>query len=391
MKSLLYLVAGGVLALLPSLAAQSHVILEILRIPDGGIQPRVEIGPSGTIHLVYFQGNPMEGDVFYVKRQSNSDEWSHPIQVNHRPGSAIAAGTIRGPQMALGRGERVHVAWMGSGKVSTPAKEEGKHPTHPMLYTRLTNDRSSFEPERDVLTWTAGLDGGGTVAADGEGHVYVAWHGKPAHSSTNEYGRAVYVTHSANDGKSFDRETQANPHSTGACGCCGMRGFADSRGRLHLLYRMADEVNRDMGHLISENQSRSFALYNVSPWQTQTCPMSSAAFAEGPAGILLATETEAKVDARLLQSKSKDLTTPSGIKPGTRNGKHPSIAINSQGDTLFVWSEGAGWKRGGTLKWELHDKSGQLLSTSGLDAKPIPEWSFCSAVNKADDSFVIVY
>lgn len=387
----MYLVAAGIFGLLQNLLAQPHTNPEILRVPNGGIQPRLEIGPSGAIHLVYFKGNAMAGDVFYVKRDSKSESWSEPVKVNHLPNSVVAAGTIRGPQMALGRGERVHVAWMGSGKVATPAQEEGKYPKHPMLYSRMSDDQESFEPERDLLTWTAGLDGGGTVAADRYGNVYVAWHGKPDDSSMNEYGRAVYVTHSEDDGRSFKRETQANPRATGACGCCGMRGFADSSGRLHLLYRMANEVNRDMGLLVSGDQRESFSLHEVSQWEIQACPMSSAAFAEGPSGVLLATETETRVEVRLLLSGSQKLKKQPGIESGNRNGKHPSLSMNRQGDTILVWSEGAGWKNGGSLKWELHDQTGQLLSSSNGEGLSVPEWSFASAATRSDGSFVIVY
>jgi hypothetical protein len=34
--------------------------------------------------------------------------------VNSQPESAIAAGTIRGAQLAIGKAGRVHVAWNGS-------------------------------------------------------------------------------------------------------------------------------------------------------------------------------------------------------------------------------------------------------------------------------------
>ncbi len=391
MKSLLYLIAGGVFALLQNLTAQSGVTPDILRIPYGGIQPRVEIGPSGTIHLVYFKGNPMEGDVFYVKRGSNSEEWSQPIQVNHRPGSAVAAGTIRGPQMALGRGERIHVAWMGSGKVAVPGKKEGDHPSHPMLYSRLSDDGQSFEEERDLLTWTAGLDGGGTVAADQDGNVYVAWHGKPAESATSEYGRSVYVTRSDDDGKTFERETQANPRLTGACGCCGMRGFADSRGRLHVLYRMANETSRDMGLLVSEDHSQTFVLRKVNGWEIQACPMSSAAFSEGHSGVLIATETEGRVEARLVRGISGAIRNIPGLGNEKREGKHPSVSMNQRGDTILAWAEGSGWKKGGNLKWQIYSSHGAVLASSRNDELPIPEWSFVSTALRADGRFILVY
>lgn len=45
-----------------------------------------------------------------------------------------------------------------------------------MLYTRLNDAGDGFEPQRNVIQKRPGLDGGGSIAADAEGNVYVAWH-----------------------------------------------------------------------------------------------------------------------------------------------------------------------------------------------------------------------
>ena len=67
---------------------------------------------------------------------------------------------------------RPHVAWMGS-KLAEP-RAPGKEA--PMLYTRLNDDGTAFEPQRNVIQHAVGLDGGGSVAADAAGNVHVAWH-----------------------------------------------------------------------------------------------------------------------------------------------------------------------------------------------------------------------
>ena len=390
MKQLRFLIILALGASIFGFDSRAAVSVELVRVPHGGIQPRTAIDPSGVLHLIYFKGSPMAGDVFYVKREEGSEQWSEPIQVNHRVESAVAAGTIRGPQMALGKNSRIHVAWMGSAKVATPGKE-GEHPKHPMLYARLNDDGTAFEQERDLLTWTAGLDGGGTVAADRNGRVYVAWHGKPESISTTEFARAVYLTRSDDDGKTFSREALANSETTGACGCCGMRGYADSKGQLYLLYRMANDVNRDMGLLMSSDHGRSFSLRRVSEWQIQACPMSSAAFGESHAGVMISTETEGRVEARLVTAKTDDFSNIPGISGVRREGKHPSIAGNEKGESVFAWSEGAGWKKGGKLKWQAFDLKGRLIAESGGADISIPEWSFTATATKRDGNFVLIY
>src|SRR5262245_34727215 len=75
----------------------------ILRTPDRGIQPQAVVDSKGVLHLIYFKGDPGNGDIFYVRRDPGQERFSSPIQVNSQAGSAIATGTIRGAQIALGK------------------------------------------------------------------------------------------------------------------------------------------------------------------------------------------------------------------------------------------------------------------------------------------------
>src|SRR5688572_25296285 len=197
-----------VLFILLLTAATAFAQVSLLRTPEEGIQPQAVVDKSGRIHLVYFKGPARAGDLFYVHKRADASEFSQPLLVNSKPGSAIAVGTIRGAQIALGKNDRIHVAWNGANGLE-------------MLYTRL--DQGAFEPERNLLTWTGGLDGGGSVAADDQGNVYVTWHGTAPDNKQGEAGRAVFVSKSRDEGKTFAREVRANPIETGACGCCGMK------------------------------------------------------------------------------------------------------------------------------------------------------------------------
>ena len=92
----------------------------------------------------------------------------------------------------------------------------------PMLYARLADDGKTFEPQRNVITKYAGLDGGASIAADNGGNVFVAWHA-PTSKGAGEAARRVWVSRSTDDGKTFAPETALSSDSTGVCGCCGMR------------------------------------------------------------------------------------------------------------------------------------------------------------------------
>src|SRR5262249_61925015 len=114
---------------------------------------------------------------FYVRREAGKTAFSSPLKVNSQAGSAIATGTIRGGQLALGKNGRVHVAWNGSGKAQP--RSAGQY-TSPMLYARLNDAGTAFEEQRNLMQVTTTLDGAGTVAADQDGNAYGAWHGVTA-------------------------------------------------------------------------------------------------------------------------------------------------------------------------------------------------------------------
>jgi len=185
----------------------------------------------------------MHGDLFYVKSSDPGATWSSPLQVNSEAGSAIAAGTILGGQIAIGRDSRLHFAWNGSleGKSKGPLNAESGQRGAPMLYSRLNDSDTVFEPERSLMTRTFCLDGGGTVAADSAGKVYVSWHGKAPAAAKGEAGRPVWGTESHDDGKTLATERPAWKQPTGACGCCGMAMFTDTKGTVRALYRSAAE------------------------------------------------------------------------------------------------------------------------------------------------------
>ncbi len=360
----------------------------LLRTPDGGIQPQAAVDDQGTLHLIYYKGDAGGGDVFYVRRPLKGENFSAPIRVNSQPGSAIAAGTIRGAQLAIGRKERVHVVWNG-GKGAAPVKFNGKEVT-PLLYTRLNDAATAFEPERNVIHYAFGLDGGSSVAADPQGNVYVTWHGRAPDSPEGEAGRAIFVTRSRDEGKTFARETPAITEKTGACGCCGMRSFADNQGAVYILYRPATEkTERGETFLVSPRPGAPFEIAYRHPWKATTCPMSSAALTQGKSGALAAWETAGKVYFSNIDPKTMRVSPPISPFAGF-NRKHPVAIANEKGDTLLTWTEGTGWAKGGSVAWQIFDKDGAPTSEKGRE-EGVPTWSLVSAFAKPDGTFAIVY
>jgi hypothetical protein len=368
------------LLVLPMLAQAATVTLE--RIPEKGMQPQVAVAADGTVHMVYLAGDPKSADVHYVQRKPGDKQWSKPLQVNRQPGSAIAMGTIRGAQIALGRDGAVHVCWNGSSQAEPKPKLGGA----PLLYSRILPGKSNFDPERDLMGNTRYLDGGASLAADTDGRVFVIWHGAPADKS-GETNRAVYLALSKDDGSTFAAEKAINPESSGACGCCGVKAFADQKGDIFVLFRTAREMtDRAMQVLHSKDHGMTFQPELNHPWTAKQCPMSSSSFVAGSAGTFAAWETAGQVfGAKLDASQAQLGAMPLSSKKGS---KHPSLAENKAGDWLVTWTEGTGWEKGGALGWKLTSQDGKT-ETGRQDG--LPKWSYAAAYAKPDGSFVILY
>jgi hypothetical protein len=356
-------------------------MVSVERVPGGGIQPQIVVDHKGTVHLVYFAGEPKAGNLFYTRRENGA--WKEPLRVNQSDGSAIAIGTIRGGQLAVGSDGRVHVAWNGARPLTNSS-----HAGVPMFYTRLNDRGTAFEAERDVMRFTGDLDGGGSVAADAHGNVYVAWHGHAPGAKAGEAGRAVFVAKSTDGGATFAREVAVNPEPTGACGCCGLKAFADARGALYVLYRGATEVvNRDEILIVSTDGGKGFRTVYSDPWKVGACPMSSAAIVQSGARVFTAWETAGQVHLGIVKDGKLSRVTPPGE---STKRKHPVVACNQRGEILLMWTEGTGWQRGGALAWQLFDDAGKPLAQSGR-RDGLPVWSFGAAYARPDGDFVVLY
>src|SRR5215471_8528594 len=140
MRSILGLLAAASVA--AGIPVPRVVVVET---PGRGIQPQAVVDRAGTLHLVYFTGDPARGDLYYVRRTPGQSAFSSPIRVNSEPASVLATGSIRGGQLAVGRDGWIHVAWH-----STPPVKDGAMQPAPMWYARLRAGAPAFEPEQTI-------------------------------------------------------------------------------------------------------------------------------------------------------------------------------------------------------------------------------------------------
>jgi len=372
------------LSLVPLLAAP----IEFLRLPPGGMQPQLAVDTRQDIHCLWLDGEPASANVRYARIDSTNGFPTRQIQVNSQAGSALAIGTIRGPQFALGPSGTVHVVWNGSG-TATPKPPKGS----PLLYSRLVPGSAGFEPQRNLIHGTADLDGGGGIAADPAGRVFAFWHAGDGQMQTREDRRKVYVAESIDDGATFSPERPIT-RDGGACGCCGLRAGTDSAGQLFVTYRGARElIHRETIVLQSNDAGVSFQSSPLQDWATGSCPMSLPAIGRNGLTTQIAWETEGRIYLQTFPAGPSPSTLPAApqaaVVPGP-GARLPALASNSRGETLLVWTEGTGWNRGGRLGWRLLDRFGTPTSQGGV-REGIPVWSYAAVVARPDNSFLVVY
>ncbi len=380
----------------PAAPTPTAPTVKTMRVPDGGIQPQVEVDSAGTVHLVYYKGDPRAGDLYYIKSTDAGETFSKPVRVNSQPGSALAIGSVRGSQLAIGKNHRVHVAWNGANPPTDKAASHGA-PTHaeqesPLLYARLNDEGTAFEDQRNLMLKSRSLDGGGAIAADALGNVYAIWHGNEKNGKDGEPHRKVWIAHSSDDGKSFLAERIVPGAEDGACACCGLSAFVAKDGALFMLYRSASEVvNRDIHLLVSTDGGLHAKDTKVHEWNASQCVMSTAAFCQADAGVVTAWETKERVYFGVIDPVTHQLSKPMAPANQGSNCKHPAVAVNRTGQTILAWTQATSWAKGGEVAWQVFEKDGTPMLPENGKAKDLPVWGLAAAFARPDGGFLVVY
>src|SRR6266699_3650805 len=197
-------------------SAPSVPKVTLLRTPNQGIQPQTVLDANGVLHMIYFKGDVSAGDIEYVRTDPSGRSFSEPIRVNSEPGSAVAIGTVRGPQLSVGRNARAYVIWFGP-----QAKSGDPTATMPVFFSRLNDSGTAFEPQRNLMQYAKGGDGGISVAADVRGNVHAVWHA--AGEEPGDEHRRVYLARSTDEGKNYARVRGRTRRSLRSLSFCGTK------------------------------------------------------------------------------------------------------------------------------------------------------------------------
>jgi hypothetical protein len=119
--------------------------------------------------------------------------------------------------------------------------------------------------------------------------------------------------------------------------------------------------------------------------------MSSMSFGETRDRMLVGWETNNQI--RFTALEKGVLTDPNVLSPDQApKMKHPVFASSPEGQVLLVWTEGTGWKKGGTIAWKKWDDSKDGMGKVHRSNAEVPVWSFLAAYyDQHDDTFYVLH
>lgn len=365
--------------------AASRADVEILKTPDGGLQPRMLTDESGRVHLMYFKKrlnrpDAREGSLYYRQYDMQSQAFGLPVKVSSGA-FPLQTVSISRAAMAIDGEGRLHAIWY--------QPKNGQY-----YYSRSNPERTRFEPQREMVTENAlGIDAGADIAARGN-QVAIFW---GAGDLSREYERTVFTRLSTDGGASFGAELQLGNPDLGACACCSLAGDFVDDDNLLVAYRSAlAGVGRHMQLLtvggLAEGISRASyqSVHNLQEWEASFCPLSTNDIEfDSDDRLWIVFETE----NRIVQLALEEGVAPELVaEPFTETRqKNPAIAFNESGQRLVVWAEAISHSRGGRLNMRLFDGVGSGQEIVSEETINLDNFTFPAAATLPDGRFLVLY
>jgi hypothetical protein len=368
------------LTLVAPATAGEHPKVTAVRVPGDSRQPRAAIDSVGVLHLVVFRGALERGDLHYARSTDGGANFGAALRITTDETQTSAGSPSAAAQIALGRGGRAHVAWNGlPGADDKPAA---------MLYARLDDAGKSFEAPRNMISKHHGIVGGGAVATDGAGGVWVAWHA-PLTPGSDEGERAIFVVQSGDEGQRFGAERPISLTGSGVGACCNFVVLPDPNWSLGVIYRTARKTTtRDTMFTWAGPTGRGYRI--LDDWESAACVPTSYCAAASPSGALVALESDGAV--RWYRPFNKPEPMPTFTPPGDSSPrKYPALAVNAKGEVLLAWIAKPTATSGGTLEWCVSTADGVLLENSAGKREDVPAFDLPSAIALPSGDFVLFY
>ena len=305
-----------------------HPQVRVVRVPENGFVPDAEMDEAGNLHLAYVAGN----DVYYAKSSDHGETFGQPIRVNSEAGFAFG-GAFRGPDLAIGKDDTVHVVWYNAGY-------QQKRPQHEwgVNYSKMAKS-GQFEATRNLNQKPSDNF---SIAANAKGDVAVVW-----------MAGGIFVNWSQDGGTQFSAplDLKIDP-----CECCGSRASFTADGTLNVLFRDKAKNERDTYLAMLTRGAPTIRRVRVSEmdWHIDLCPMTGCFLSSAQHGLIAGWETKGSIYFARLDSQGRNLS--GGEMLVSKNGRYPVALVAPDGTALVAW------KHGKKLEWQLFDSANKPIA-----------------------------
>ena len=352
-----FLQVFSLLALLSAVSASAAERVQVIAIPGNGQVPDAEVDHDGMIHVAYVSRN----DAWYVKSSDAGKTFTAPIRINSEPGTVHPPNMYRGPDIAIGKNDRVHVVWYISAYQRKLPKDQWG-----VFYSYLDSGKNEFAPGRNLNHKPSDNY---SLAADEKGNVAVVW-----------MSGKIYVSSSQDNGETF-KDPLLVP-TADPCECCASRALFSGNSVLSIAYREKANNMRDMYLLRKQIAEATFTRQKISsiPWEITGCPMTGTFLANAKSGPVMAWETKGQISYARLNSIDS-LASAKEIKAAPK-GKWPIALATSDGTVLVSW------KNGTNLFWQLRDPGDKPIGET--KSQPSRNSNRHAGVLLSDGNFLLI-
>ncbi|NOT29975.1 MAG: exo-alpha-sialidase [Planctomycetes bacterium] len=195
------------------------------RLPDGGIQPRVEVVGEAVV-ILYFKGDAAQGDLFLTRSKDEARTFEASVRLNAVPVLTQLVG--HSGALDAGPDGRAHVIWVSGGE-------------KPSLQYVRESSAGAFSPVQD-LGCPVRLGLSPAVAVDGKGKVHVFYVAEDAEAAEVEGetpGLRVWMRTSV-DGATFGPPVAIDAAADGVSDSSAVSAHTDRvNGTIYFFYLTA--------------------------------------------------------------------------------------------------------------------------------------------------------
>jgi len=294
-------------------------------------------------------------DLYFTRSEDGGKTWSTPVQVNPDDGG-VWGFAVSKPRIEVGPTGTIHVFYPANDKspktglavVSARyirSVDNGKSFGTPIVLNRPAElDREDILGEGLSMTNSFGTMG---VAPDGT--VITAWQ-DVAQMKDSSDGADGAVAISTNDGESFQAERIALPGND-VCPCCQLT-LAFDEDTAYMGYRKIYDDGRDSTVARSTDGGRSFSSegrLDLARWDIDGCPLKTTELGIDAEHVYVATYTAGEDPAGVYFSHSTDggrsFAGRRQIHPAAPYSDAPTMTVDDAGAVRIVWHAKTGGPR----------------------------------------------